>query len=280
MNSQIEEDNLYIKRIIESNSPFFIGRIAGIELKVAYYIINNKEDYKKELEGLENNAGIYTKDNESVHEYAKELIESYTNCTLIGEWERTGQVFAYHGMGQELISEKTPKIPKINAIALEPYYFNNSWMPALKGKRILIIHPFIETIKKQTKQLSNLFPGKSWFENCEFVYLSPPVTLAGNHQGKDWQEHYNNFLLELEQVGDFDISLVAAGGYGMIISNYIFTKKKKSVLYIGGALQLFFGIIGKRWFDNKKILELVNDDWVRPEEKPVNYIKVEKGCYW
>ena len=30
------DDNLQIKRIIESNKPFFIGRIAGVELQTAY----------------------------------------------------------------------------------------------------------------------------------------------------------------------------------------------------------------------------------------------------
>jgi hypothetical protein len=56
----------------------------------------------------------------------------------------------------------------------------------------------------------------------------------------------------------------------------------KSVMYIGGALQLFFGVIGKRWFDNKDILKLVNDDWIRPDkgDKPDNFTRVEKGCYW
>ena len=80
----------------------------------------------------------------------------------------------------------------------------------------------------------------------------------------------------------FDIALVAAGGYGMLIADFIFTELKKSVMYIGGALQLFFGIIGKRWFDNNEILEMMNDNWIRPdnEDKPANFVKVEKGCYW
>ena len=56
----------------------------------------------------------------------------------------------------------------------------------------------------------------------------------------------------------------------------------KSVIYIGGALQLFFGVIGKRWFTNKGIMKLVNDEWIRPlqEDKPGNFVRVEKGCYW
>jgi len=53
-------------------------------------------------------------------------------------------------------------------------------------------------------------------------------------------------------------------------------------MYVGGALQLFFGIIGKRWFDQKEILMLMNDHWIRPlkEDQPGNYTRVEKGCYW
>ena len=68
----------------------------------------------------------------------------------------------------------------------------------------------------------------------------------------------------------------------MLISDYIYTEQKRSVCYIGGALQLFFGVIGKRWFDNKEIMKMVNDNWIRPgaEERPPQWKNVEKGCYW
>jgi len=105
--------------------------------------------------------------------------------------------------------------------------------------------------------------------------------MAGNHGNKDWQDHLAEFLPSLDQI-EFDVALVAAGGYGMLISDYLFTKRKKSVFYIGGALQIFFGVIGKRWFTNDVIMKLVNDTWVRPalDERPPQYNKVEKGCYW
>lgn len=279
-----EADNLTIKRVIESNQPFFIGRIAGVELQIAHSMEYGK-DYQQELEGLQTNAGIHTVNDASVREYTKQLLVAYDHCTMIAEWERTGTVFAFHGMGQELVTKRTPHIPKISALALEPYYFKDSWMSAIKGKRILIIHPFKKSIQKQSKQLPSLFPGRSWFEDCEITCVAPPVTLAGNHQGKDWQEHYSDFkkeLTDLVQLQRFDVALVAAGGYGMLVADFLFTKLHTSVIYVGGALQIFFGIIGKRWFENKRILELVNDDWVRPHvsEKPSNCTRVEKGCYW
>jgi hypothetical protein len=281
--NKAQKDNLYIKEIIQKNEPFFIGRIAGCELKVAYNVVNNNLlDTVDDLKELENNAGINIKNNESLRVYVKQLIQSYENCTVIAEWETSGKVFAHTGIGQQLITKRTPNIPKINALALEPYYFKDSWMPALKGKKILIVHPFSKTLSKQSQNLKLVFPGKSWFEDCQIEFATPPLTLAGNHDNKDWQEHLTPFLESLREVKEFDVAFVAAGGYGMLIADHIFSNLGKSVMYIGGALQIFFGVIGKRWFDNKDILKIVNDDWIRPDrtDKPANFTAVEKGCYW
>lgn len=278
-----QKDNLYIKKVIQENSHFFIGRIAGCELKVAYnFLKGDLFDLSEDLLELENNAGIKVVDNDSVRKYVHALTNAYEHCTVIAEWEITGKVFAHTGIGQKLITGMTPHIPKIDARALEPFYFKENWMPALKGKRILIVHPFSNTFLKQVKHLKNLFPGQSWFEDCELQFIQPPLTLAGNHQDKDWQEHYRGFIDSLKNINDFDIALVAAGGYGMLIADFIFTELKKSVIYVGGALQLFFGVVGKRWFENKDILKMMNDSWTRPEkeDKPSNYTSVEKGCYW
>lgn len=281
--SKIQKDSISIKKSIESNIPFFIGRIAGCELKVAYHIKKgNRFDIVDDLLELENNAGIKIVSSESLDKYVHNLIESYLACTIIAEWEKSGKVFMHTGSGQELITKITPNIPKIDARALEPYYVENSWMSALKGKRILIIHPFQSTFMKQVHNLKYIFPNTSWFEDCIIEFIKPPITFAGNHQNKDWQEHYFAFLDQLKEKKEFDIALISAGGYGMLISHYIYKEMRKSVIYIGGALQLFFGVIGKRWFENKDILKIMNDNWVRPdkEDKPDNFQNVEKGCYW
>lgn len=285
--SELEKDSLYIKSIIESNSTFFIGRIAGVELKVAYKFLNSlRLNPADELAELENNAGIRTDDTESLNNYVSELVASYKACTTIAEWPQTGKVFALTGTGQTLISELTPATPKISALALEPYYFSEatSWMPALTGRRILIIHPFAKTLESQVPHFSKLFPDRTWFKDCEFQFIQPPLTLAGNHANLNWESHYDRFIYgsAFSELTEFDVALVAAGGYGMLIANHIYTNLKKSVMYIGGALQIFFGVIGKRWFNNREILNLTNDDWIRPikDDKPPNFAKVERGCYW
>ena len=269
-----------IKKAIYGGTPFFIGRITDIELRTAFDL-RHGNPIKQDQIDLENNAGIHVQHMNSLNTYVQRFIQAYEHCTHIAEWDKGGAMYRAVGHGQEWIAKRTLRTPKINAQNLEPYYFQDSWMSALKGKRILIIHPFAASFQKQSSKFADLFPNRSWFEDCTFIFVKPPMTIAGNHGGKDWQEHLEGFFKQLEGVG-FDIALVAAGGYGMLIADHIYTNLKRSAIYIGGALQLFFGVIGKRWFDHPVIIKLVNDHWIRPsqEERPLHHTKVERGCYW
>jgi hypothetical protein len=260
--------------------PFFIGRIAGIELQVAYDLHHNRRLTSTALHEIVNNAGIHTESEESLVEYTRQLCQAYDHCTAIAIWDKEGPVYAATGRAQEWILQRT-RAPTIQARALEPYYESDSWMSAMNGKRILIIHPFCHSIQRQLPRLASLFPNRPWFPSCQIEVVAPPMTCAGNHEGKDWQVHLAAFYENIQQK-EFDIALVAAGGYGMIIADMIHTRLHRSVMYVGGALQLFFGIIGKRWFGQKEILMLMNDHWIRPlkEDHPGNHTRVEKGCYW
>ena len=68
----------------------------------------------------------------------------------------------------------------------------------------------------------------------------------------------------------------------MPICNFIYSELDKSALYIGGALQLFFGVLGKRWVNNQTINKIKNDYWCYPEDsdKCGRPELVEGGCYW
>ena len=60
---------------------------------------------------------------------------------------------------------------------------------------------------------------------------------------------------------------------------------KKSAIYVGGGLQLLFGVIGKRWLSNQTILKIINENqtkFIRPSDDEIvkNIGMVEGGCYW
>jgi hypothetical protein len=289
VSSPLGADQYRIASLLADKQPHFIGRIAGVELKVAYAVLERSSLLTdRDLLELENNAGIHTTSQESLKEYATRLVHAYEGCSMIAEWPQEGEVFLVTGEGQRFIARRTPSIPKCSALSLEPYYLppgEFSWMSALKGKRVLVLHPFVHTFQRQIQHLLALYPNRSWFEGCMFHFLRPPVTLAGNHGHLDWKEHEEKCFQQIrehQQDHPFDVALVGAGGYGMLLSHRIHQEFQTHVVYIGGALQLFFGVIGKRWFSNKEVMTLMNDQWVRPvkEDQPTDFKRVEKGCYW
>ena len=292
--STATHDHETIYRLLtDPQRPHLIGRIAGIELRVAASLLEKGQTgdlTERDIRELENNAGIHITSSASLTRYATRLLEAYEASSFIAEWPVGGEVDRLTGSGQRFISRRTPTIPKGSALSLEPYYLplaeqGSSWLRALEGKRVLVLHPFIHTFQQQIKYLRELYPGRSWLEGCTFSFIKPPLTLAGNHQGRDWEEHYQeclHLLRQAHQETPFDIALVGAGGYGMLLSHALVKECGISTVYVGGALQLFFGVIGKRWFTNPQVMRLMNDRWVRPmrEDQPAEFKRVEGGCYW
>jgi hypothetical protein len=55
-----------------------------------------------------------------------------------------------------------------------------------------------------------------------------------------------------------------------------------SVVVMGGAIQVLFGIKGRRWANHQVISRFWNDAWVWPSlvEIPGAAVFVEDACYW
>jgi len=182
-------------------------------------------------------------------------------------------------------------LSKIHSRTLEPFYIVNEnekpWTHYLKGKKVLIINPFVESFKKQLKNKFQIFkdPKKKIFlDDQEFIFYKSFQTSAGNHIHKDWLETYKIMCEDIKKL-EFDIVLLGCGGYGLPLCNFIKTEMNKSAIYIGGGLQLLFGVMGKRWEnreDWKKIIKENNSKFIRPEndENLSNKERIEGGCYW
>ena len=70
---------------------------------------------------------------------------------------------------------------------------------------------------------------------------------------------------------------------GNLVCSEIY-KMNKSAIYVGGVLQMYFGIYGSRWErERTDIMSLYkNEYWTKPkeEERPNGYQNVEGSCYW
>ena len=137
----------------------------------------------------------------------------------------------------------------------------------------------------QLKHGFQIFKDKKVFlEDQKFIFYKSYQTIAGNYIHNDWYETFVLMCKDIKEI-DFDIALLGCGGYGLPLCNFIKTKLNKSAIYIGGGLQLLFGVMGKRWENIpmwKKIISENNCKFIRPSEDEIcmNSNTIEGGCYW
>ena len=111
-----------------------------------------------------------------------------------------------------------------------------------------------------------------------------PSQTQGDCVSEEFDIELDKFIEKIEEIkDDFDIALCSCGGYGNLVCSKIFDIGKSSI-YVGGVLQMFFGVYGTRWLKERPdVLRLfMNKHWTRPkeEEQPDGFKKVEGSCYW
>jgi len=293
-NIQEENNELrsYLEDKIKNNTNFILPRISGIENNFAYLgvcIANNKltkEEYNyinNVIKSMKNNAGIKLTSIKSILKYSELYLDAFKLCDAYFDWDKTGNYIQHIALSHDFITTNFNK-NKFWALSLDIFYniHNNPWTQALNGKRLLIISPFIESMKSKLNILPEVY-GVDLFPNCEFIFLKPPQTHAAM-PSEEFDIELERFIEEIKKIkDDFDIALCSCGGYANLVCAEIF-KMNKSAIYVGGVLQMFFGIYGNRWLTEKpEILRIyMNKHWSRPSEneKPEGHTNIEKGCYW
>jgi hypothetical protein len=277
------EGNIIISQLLQSNEPFSIVRCGiGAETVFSYCFLEKIKDYEERykdiLQKLHNNAGIYFDEERKGADkiiYANLFNLALQTSTYLANWNNSwitpfeSKFIETHGLRQ------------FDAKGLDFFSYSNPWTKYLKGKRVLIIHPFSNSIFSQYSKRKLLFLNQDTLPEFELMVIKSVNTCAGNKLGNSWIDNYNELCREIDDL-DFDVALLGCGGYGLPLVNYIRNYKNKSAIYMGGILQLLFGIKGKRWDDRPEVQKLYNEHWIRPDEKERvdGYLNVEDGCYW
>lgn len=269
-----EQGNNLIKSWIENNKVFSVTRIGlGGETLVSYEMDRYGKFSENSMRYLKNNAGFYGDDVEYfATEYIKALAEADLQVVWDVQWISEVQKYLFEKHSKNSI--------KISHECIEPFYFESPWSESLENKKVLVIHPFKKSITNQYSKRKNLFKANV-LPNFNLKIITPPQSIAGNKPHSSWKE---SLEITKEKINkeDFDIALLGCGSYGLPLVNHIKSNLNKTAIYIGGALQIMFGIRGRRWDDMPKVSKFYNDHWIRPskEETPQNHNLVEGGTYW
>lgn len=284
MSSKKTNDYIY-NRILEGK-PFLACRFGNTELQVLVgelkdricgYSDENEEHTSRWYNRMCEGAGFFPNDRTNLGQYADTMLDACKQIDLLAMWHLHMEDF--------VIEEYAPQADLTFLFRLEPWlYHGRPWSAALKGKKVLIIHPFVETIKKQYQRREGIFPGTDILPEFDLKTLKAVQTIAGERDDRfsTWFEALEYMYNEAMKI-DFDIAIIGCGAYGMPLGGML-KKAGKQAIHLGGATQLMFGIKGRRWEENypSKIATWFNDSWVYPDqsETPKNASVVERGCYW
>ena len=72
---------------------------------------------------------------------------------------------------------------------MDVWRFEKPFTMALKGKRVLVIHPLDDEIRKQYARRTQIFKNEEWLPEFELVTLKAVQTIAGIRD-----ERFNNWF--------------------------------------------------------------------------------------
>lgn len=234
------------------------------------------------MQQMQDWSGFFPPTEEKIAQFCELMLQDMKQVDILGSWV-ANENYVVDQMKAELVHLRL----------LEPFYVSQPWTRALKGKKVLVVHPFTETIAHQYQKRELLFADPDMLPEFGSLGLIKAVQSLGQGSDRfaDWFEALQWMKDQIDQQ-DYDICLIGCGAYGFPLGAHVKRQGKKAV-HIGGALQLLFGIKGKRWEDpNYGVKEwgipqgfypaLMNEHWVRPgqTETPQTAGQVEDACYW
>lgn len=281
-----QKTNDYIYELLQSDNPFMVCRFGNTELQTVVGNLKVKTmGHSKEADEyldkwytrLGKDSGFFPVTKENLDPFCDCILEASKEADLLAMW--------HLNMEDYVIETYHPDVKLTYLFRLEPWLCNGRpWSKALAGKKVLVIHPFEDTIKAQYERREQIFPGTDILPEFELKTLKAVQTLCGERDERfsNWFEALDYMTESALQI-DFDVAIIGCGAYGMPLAARL-KKAGKQAIHLGGATQLLFGIKGRRWEENypSKIATCFNDAWVYPadSEKPKNGSTVEMGCYW
>lgn len=275
-----EEVNQVIYEYLKGNKPFMAGRFGATELSaVKTFDFELKSKYNIVMDQMAMWSGFFPKSDKFGKKFKDLMLPLIQEANVMGIWMLPFEEYYLKKYGYKTLETTY-------LLDLEPWSCpENPWSAALAGKKVLVIHPFAETIKKQYQHREEIFPGTNILPEFELKVLKAVQTIAGEKDERfdTWFDALEWMYQEAMKI-DFDVAIIGCGAYGFPLAAKL-KQVGKQAIHLAGATQLMFGIKGKRWEENDAftyVQKFFNEAWVYPsdEDKPKQAKKVEDGCYW
>lgn len=264
---------------IRAGQPFLFARCGATEMRtVAEYMKNGSGGYTDKTRGeIRTLSGVFPTEDAVLDRFCRLYVDCAHSADLLALWDVGAERQVIEGC-------RSTRFTRLRA--LEPYYYAEPWSAALAGRRLLVVHPFAETIRAQYRHRAALFlqaPGgaDTLPELAELIVIPAVQGLAGQETGyASWFDALDAMQRQMDACR-YDVAVIGAGAYSLPLAAHA-RDTGHAAIQMSGATQLLFGIKGRRWDTHPQISRLYNAAWVRPSaaEQPRNLRAVEGGSYW
>lgn len=279
------ESSATIIKFLRGQEAFIVSRLGTTEMRTLSKPIRSSK-LSQVASALATLSGVYPAEPETVKRFGDLYSSWIAEVDVLGVRDETSE--------QVFWKNERSAIKRFfrgsNLISIEdllPLEHDFPWTLQLGGKKVLVVHPFEVSIRKQAPFVENLY-SKPFIPQMEIDVLRPPQLLADSSERENYQDWFEAFEsishLLRQKIDSFrpDVSLIGAGAFGLGLA-VVSKKAGVPAIHIGGALQLFFGIRGKRWIEDQRLQHFtLGENWIDSDgsEMPQGFGKVEGGCYW
>lgn len=273
-----ESFNKQIYSLLKTDESFMVSRFGSNEIMniIEYLCVRygiKKHMNTKLVSQLNINAGVFPAGEEMAAKFAEYMLKYIPEIDFLGAW--------FRNMEDYFLTYYAKDAKPVRLKYLEPYTYEEPWSKGLAGKKVLIIHPFENTIKKQYERRTLLFENQDVLPDFELITLKAIQSIGNESNGFDDWFAALDYMYEEALKKDFDVAILGCGAYGLPLAARL-KQTGKQVIHLGGSVQILFGIKGNRWDNDTTTNYLYNENWCKPmkEDTPAKAKLIENSCYW
>ena len=260
-----ESTNNLLAQLLGSDKPCFVGRMGTVELAIVcnYLSVYSSKSYLKRcidyvtdntrmpfwetgkpFYELQNNAGFFFSSNtdnaiKEVERFAELYLREIPNMDVCGQFSDSERYLPF-----------SDSCKMVQLESLYPFFSLHPWTKVLEGKKVLVVHPFKDTILSQYARRRKLFANPDVLPDFDLDVVQAVQTMAGERSRfASWFDALDYMKDEIAR-RDFDVLIVGCGAYGLPLASFGKSLKKKA-LHLGGVRNYF---LVSRENDGKKII--------------------------
>ena len=271
--------SIAITKALTENTGLAVGKLGTCEAETLF-LYHNRYMYSPTLRlAMTRNAGIWPE----IDQWATHMTSSVLPyMDHVVAW--------YNPTHERIVFESYTKSQVHKGL----HWFNPwdvPWTKVLPTRtRIAVVSPFAESISQQIPNLNLLFSKQLWNDpviipirtGCSpALDRTSAAAWSADILAEGWQKAVDATVDKVLE-SNVRVALVGCGGLSLPI---VAALKQKGIIaiHLGGAVQVLFGIRGRRWLTDKVIGPWMKSPlWRNPlrSETPQNAQQVEGGCYW